>query len=238
MEVHHHPEVGKKNFKEYLLEGLMIFVAVTLGFFAESLREHINERSKEGDYIVSLAQDLRADTAAINYAVRLENWRLAQTDTLMDMMLHPPTDPSEIRRAYELVNATTDQEDVHFSNRTYEELKSSGDMRLIQSVAVTNAIQRYVKGVLDCQDQDGYYGHQVDVMGEACARIFLARFRFRPAEKDAFRFGNLDPAGLNEYCNRLGFYQGVVDSYAKMIRNQKKDAVALLALLQKEYDLQ
>ena len=31
MEVHHHPKVEKKNFKEYLLEGLMIFLAVTLG---------------------------------------------------------------------------------------------------------------------------------------------------------------------------------------------------------------
>ena len=32
MEVHHHPHPGHKKFKEYLLEGLMIFVAVTLGF--------------------------------------------------------------------------------------------------------------------------------------------------------------------------------------------------------------
>jgi len=39
MEVHHHPDVEKKGFKEYLLEGLMIFLAVTMGFFAESYRE-------------------------------------------------------------------------------------------------------------------------------------------------------------------------------------------------------
>jgi hypothetical protein len=39
MEVHHHPHLEKKNFKEYLLEGLMIFVAVTMGFFAEGIRE-------------------------------------------------------------------------------------------------------------------------------------------------------------------------------------------------------
>ena len=32
MEVHHHPNVEKKNFKEYFLEFLMIFLAVTLGF--------------------------------------------------------------------------------------------------------------------------------------------------------------------------------------------------------------
>lgn len=32
MEVHHHPEVEKKGFKEYAFEGLMIFLAVTMGF--------------------------------------------------------------------------------------------------------------------------------------------------------------------------------------------------------------
>src|SRR5271167_479611 len=49
MEVHHHPEVEKKGFKEYVLEGLMIFLAVTMGFFAESLRENItnNEHVKQ-----------------------------------------------------------------------------------------------------------------------------------------------------------------------------------------------
>ena len=38
MEVHHHPQPGKKSFKEYLLEGLMIFVAVTLGFISENYK--------------------------------------------------------------------------------------------------------------------------------------------------------------------------------------------------------
>ena len=47
MEVHHHPHVEKKSFKEYLLEGLMIFLAVTMGFIAESIREHITESKHE-----------------------------------------------------------------------------------------------------------------------------------------------------------------------------------------------
>ncbi len=41
MEVHHHPTVEKKNFKEYFFEFLMIFLAVTMGFFAESFSEHL-----------------------------------------------------------------------------------------------------------------------------------------------------------------------------------------------------
>jgi hypothetical protein len=32
MEVHHYPSVEKKNFKEFLLEFLMIFLAVTMDF--------------------------------------------------------------------------------------------------------------------------------------------------------------------------------------------------------------
>jgi len=39
MEVPHHPQIEKKNFKEYFLEFLMISLAVTIGFFAESLRQ-------------------------------------------------------------------------------------------------------------------------------------------------------------------------------------------------------
>ncbi len=31
----------------------MIFLAVTLGFFAESLREHVSDNSKEKEYITS-----------------------------------------------------------------------------------------------------------------------------------------------------------------------------------------
>ena len=59
MEVHHHPKVEKKNFKEYLLEGIMIFLAVTLGFFAENIREHLSDNAKEKEYINRWYKTLR-----------------------------------------------------------------------------------------------------------------------------------------------------------------------------------
>ena len=51
MEVHHHPHIPThaKPWKEYLLEGLMIFVAVTLGYGAENVREHYVETKKAID---------------------------------------------------------------------------------------------------------------------------------------------------------------------------------------------
>ena len=61
MEVHHHPHVEKKNFREYLLEGLMIFVAVSMGFIAENIREHLVNKEHEASYIASFYKDLSAD---------------------------------------------------------------------------------------------------------------------------------------------------------------------------------
>ena len=69
MEVHHHPHPGKKRFKEYFLEFLMIFLAVTLGFFAESLREHLTDKRIEREYIVSFVEDLKQDTASFNRVI-------------------------------------------------------------------------------------------------------------------------------------------------------------------------
>jgi hypothetical protein len=61
MEVRHHPHVEKKNLKEYLLEGLMIFVAVNVGFIAENIREHLVNKEHETSYIASFYKDLSAD---------------------------------------------------------------------------------------------------------------------------------------------------------------------------------
>jgi len=68
MEVHHHPQLDHKPkpWKEYILEGLMIFLAVTMGFFAESLREHIGNNEREKQIIASLVRDIKKDTAKLN----------------------------------------------------------------------------------------------------------------------------------------------------------------------------
>ena len=66
MEVHHHPHVEKKSFKEYLLEGLMIFLAVSMGFIAENIREYIVEKRQVKEYMIQLVENLKYDTTRIN----------------------------------------------------------------------------------------------------------------------------------------------------------------------------
>lgn len=67
MEVHKHPHhvTHKKKWGEYFLEFLMIFLAVTLGFFAENIREKITESHREKELARQLYSELNEDSAVV-----------------------------------------------------------------------------------------------------------------------------------------------------------------------------
>src|ERR1700741_5455664 len=73
MEVHHHPhlEHKPKPWKEYILEGLMIFLAVTMGFFAETIRENISETSHAKELAKSLYDEVYADSITMQNKIQL-----------------------------------------------------------------------------------------------------------------------------------------------------------------------
>src|SRR5450755_1224328 len=84
MEVHHHPNLHHKPkpWKEYSLEFLMIFLAVTMGFFAERIRESITENDKEKQYVISMLEDLKVDTANLNVGIGYWNYVITSIDSV------------------------------------------------------------------------------------------------------------------------------------------------------------
>jgi hypothetical protein len=262
MEVHHHPEVGKKNFKEYLLEGLMIFVAVTLGFFAESLREHINHHSREQEYAASFVEDLRSDTSLITQKVSQNIYGIVDIDTLQALLLSHDVTPSGTLKAYKLMDNAQNPRIVPFSERTYNEIRSAGGAEIISNREVSNAIEDYQMGVRDCQGVEKFYIDQARLMATNAKMIFRPQYRFGAARRywtvtdssvdiaDAYAhmmdsvaahttltFATTDPKTFDDYCSDLGFYQEIVVSYVRGIQAQRRSAVKLLALLQQTYDL-
>lgn len=69
MEVHHHPQLmhKEKPWKEYLLEGLMIFLAVCMGFIAENFREHLSEQNKKKELLEIVSRDFNKDLEQLKY---------------------------------------------------------------------------------------------------------------------------------------------------------------------------
>lgn len=56
---------AKKKPKDFFFDFFMLFLAVTLGFFVNNLNENQSERQREKQYMESLINDLKIDTAEI-----------------------------------------------------------------------------------------------------------------------------------------------------------------------------
>src|SRR4029077_15146472 len=71
MEVHKHPHhvTHKQKWGGYFLEFLMLFLAVFLGFIAENIRDNYVERQRAKEFAQSLYDDLKKDSAALNYVI-------------------------------------------------------------------------------------------------------------------------------------------------------------------------
>ena len=55
MEVHHpHHPSHKKKWSEYILEFVMLFTAVSLGFIAENIREHNTELKNTNKSLIEI----------------------------------------------------------------------------------------------------------------------------------------------------------------------------------------
>src|SRR5215467_1719810 len=88
MEVHHHPKVDKKAFKEYFLEFLMIFLAVTLGFFAENIREYYAERTNAREYLESYRDELMQQKKLLTVYKTLYQKKVVVCDSIKNIFFN------------------------------------------------------------------------------------------------------------------------------------------------------
>jgi hypothetical protein len=143
MEVHHHPDLHRKpkKWKEYLLEGFMIFIAVTLGFFAESLREGILNNEKEHHYIESLVQDLKKDTAEMNVAFAFQKVLIKKMDSALRIPVEKLTDISIQDTFYHHFTFFYSFVFLFYQNdNTITQLKNAGGFSVIRKKEVVDSI--------------------------------------------------------------------------------------------------
>lgn len=156
MEVHHHPHVERKSFKEYLLEGLMIFIAVTMGFIAENIREGIHESHRSGMYAASMIKDLEDDTAALRQFIAYYEYAARNTDTLMQLLgtADPKDVPSGKLYWYGLFGGS--QRAFVPNDATFEQMKSSGTLSYLDK-AVAIDVAKYNRLCRQMREYDDDY---------------------------------------------------------------------------------
>ena len=158
MEVHHHPDLhqNKKNFKEYFLEFLMIFLAVTMGFFAENVRENITDHAKAKEYAQSLYDDLKEDTSFLNVIINYKSWRGLKIDSLISILSSEDVQKNA-KLIYYYHSIMDGNLPFHSNDVTIQQLRNSGGLRYFKNPQLYTAITKYYKGINFYIDRENEY---------------------------------------------------------------------------------
>lgn len=243
MEVHAHTHASKKKWTQYFWDFIMLFLAVFCGFLAEYQLEHKIGKDREKAYMKNMLEDLRADTAI--YADYIERYsdisRLI--DTLMVLMKSPDRRKHISKLAFTARIITAKSKQLILVERTYEEMKSSGYLRLISKRDVAGKVSSYYNSLSEIDTYNNIGVIWSDNYAEAIAKIFdgEALLQIIREKKEVPLTGEAllseDKMAINELLTSVGYFYGALSLNNNAAIQRNEAAHNLIALIENKYRL-
>ncbi len=150
MEVHHHSH-KPKNWKEYITEFIMLFAAVTLGFFAENLREHsiISHRIEQNK--VAILKDLEQDAITIDSILIDEQNAIKTFDRLLNVLYLAKNNRINQEQLIDSIKVFPDiiatTFTLYVNNSSFKNMQSSGLLSYVEEEELKNRLSYYYEVV-------------------------------------------------------------------------------------------
>lgn len=224
----------------------MIFLAVSLGFIAENLREHLTDRSKEKDYIAGFIRNLQDDTTSLRHVIKVYDFQIKGFDSMLHISnLDMKIDSNRKTFYYLAMKYFYNSTSFKSNDATLQQLKSTGDFRLIDKEHVADSLTAYDIGVRDSYDQADYYS---DYFKEILSRLdeltdmkVYLDTNFQKTGKMPDKFYPLLPPDtfkLRTFFNKVFDFRIITSSYRdNNLKPVLKSAALLIAYLRKEYNI-
>ncbi len=231
MEVHHHTHAGhqQKTWKEYFWEFLMLFLAVFCGFLAEYQLEHVIEKERGKQYVRSEYQDLQTDTTqcAIQIAQLTEKESsLMVMDACFDSLTHGFTSPDCLKT---VVKNSRGFADFIYTDRTIQQLKFAGGLRLIQDKEIADSIIAYDAMVREMLIHQAVLENiQQITINAHNSMLGYSSFTTKTT------LINTDIKDINTYFNEIRAFRGGCNGQLRWLNQIKAKATRLLIFLNKK----
>lgn len=118
----------KRNWKSYFKDFLMLFLAISLGFFVENQRESYVEKKSAKVLAQSMLEDLEQDKKALQEAIRFTTEKDSVIENLLEI-LHTPRDTWDKVTFYKSMTTVFSTFPFSPTDGTYSQMKSSGTLR-------------------------------------------------------------------------------------------------------------
>jgi hypothetical protein len=139
MEVHAHSHTERKRWTHYLWEFLMLFLAVSLGFLAENMREHSVEHQRAKEYARLLWVDISNDTMQIGQYIRQSNAELTKFENYRGLSKKTP----DSLRISDLKRRDFSLPLFKSHNATLTQLNNSGSLRYFSDISLKSGLANY-----------------------------------------------------------------------------------------------
>jgi uncharacterized protein YukE len=255
MEVHAHSHTadsdshrGRKKWTHYFWEFLMLFLAVFCGFLAEYQLEQTIERHREKDYIVSMAEDLRADTANLSATINEFKKIESRLDSVVRGFDENITHYSESWTRSFVLSFRGGYADFYYTDRTIQQLKNAGGMRLIRNETAANGIIQYDAGMRDLEYEETFLSRAQQLYIDEVLKVWSIDKMYKNAGVTSWNNNKnmtvtknhwitAEPVAFEHLFNKLAeFYDGII-RHRKDFSEVKTNAAHLIILLKKEYHL-
>lgn len=253
MEFHHqlhHAPGKKKHFKHYLFEFLMLFLAITLGFFVENQREHYVEHQREKQFMRSMVDDLQKDTANFNGAIADFTLINNHIDSLIPLLQDYNNLERNAKQIYQHAVWLHYYYKITYADRTIEQLKNSGNFRLIRNKKVSSSILEYDgRARNNIEDMQNTYVYQnKEKMLDRSNGIFKTSvvkkwsvngWRYHEIELPPVPFFlSTERAQIDRFVNELNQYSLAITWFITSVHFATERAQKLDLLIRKEYHLE
>ena len=246
MEVHQHTHTPRKKWSHYFWEFLMLFLAVFCGFLAEYKLEHTIEHQREKQFIRTMVEDLKSDTLNLTANINYRRIREVMIDSLITLLSGTAYKNHGSDLYYYARSIVRPQ--YFFSNdRTLQQLKNSGSMRLIRNTIASDRIMNYDQQLRYVQF---LFSDEIPIRNfyrEKAAKIFDGRVFYsmydslnltsynRPEGNPPLLSQNFE--SINELISSAQYLKAVFRGIRVRQDSLKNSATRLISFLQEEYNL-
>lgn len=246
MEVHSHTHTPRQKWTHFIWEFFMLFLAVTLGFLVENQREHFVERKKEKEYVRSIITDLRSDTALLKEFLINQQLSFNAFDSVIFLLQHN-SDKYSRERLYFLARIAIRYSDFYrINDNAYEQMKSSGNLRLLHTQYVAEKISKYYSSVKDITLIVNQTLLRQQALIEFEGQLFDGNVFQGMINKETFEISppsgdpeliNMDKKLINVFIVKVHYLVSLMLVSKNFANKQIIEAEQLVEFLQKEYQL-
>ncbi|WGK65853.1 DUF6090 family protein [Croceiramulus getboli] len=239
--------LSENKFSKYLLyaigEIILVVIGILIALQINNWNEHQNDLKVERTNMINLLEDLKDDIKLYD-EYRQRNAKIYdRIDSIVPNIKSADRKAHVGKLVYWSRLVTLEWMVIEPINRTYSEMKSSGQLRLINDMEISKQLSKYYNSFSKFEILNNAGLSWAEQYVESLGKIFDAEASMKVmltqqmGEAQPNQMLTEDPITINQFLNALNFFQGAISRGDKQSLENEQNALMIIELIEIKYNL-